>query len=388
MRVLRFGQRSVLPKILRTNERIGMAYFKYEQVADRLKESILNGTYAVGEKIPTEDELSQLFQVGRQTVRNAVKLLEESGYLKRVQGSGTYVQEPAGNKEQSVTQVNMPGTVALVMMNSDYVFLDVMRGASEYLMQKNYMLNSVITDGDYEKERLVLEQLLKNLPEGLIIEPANSGFLSINKPLLEKIAAKIPCLLLHMDNTERFPALSLRDREGLRRLTDYLLSLGHRKIGTLFSCDELTGQNRFQGFLNALREHGVEHDSRNSIWVEHSKREDIFQETGSFALDKMLDNVSAVICHDDRVAYRLIRYLEKKGIRVPEDISVAGYDDSDYAVLDLPITSVTHPKVEYGKKAAQALLDLIDRPEDVDMDAYTVDPQLVIRASTAPPAGK
>lgn len=365
-----------------------MAYFKYEQVADKLTELILNKTYVAGEKIPTEDELSQQFQVGRQTVRKAVVLLEESGYLKKVQGSGTYVCKRADGAEESVPQVENPGTIALVMMNSDYIFLDIMKGASEYLLEKKYMLNSIVTDGDYEKERLVLERLLKNLPAGLIFEPVCSGFLSMNKPLFEKIAARIPCLLLHMDSTERFPVLPLRDREGMKHMTDYLFSLGHRKIGTLFSFDEITGQNRFRGFLDSLRDHGVEHDSRNSIWVEHSKKEDIFQESGSFALDKMLRNVTAVICHDDRVAHRLIQYLDGKGIRVPEDISVTGYDDSAYSVLNLPITTVVHPKTEYGRKAAQALLDLMHRPEDIHMDKYTTEPQIVIRASTAPPAAK
>lgn len=365
-----------------------MAYFKYEQIADKLKELILNETYIAGEKIPTEDELSQQFQVGRQTVRNAVMLLEESGYLKKVQGSGTYVCKRDNDEEKSMKQAEKTGPITLVMMNSDYVFLDVMKGASEYLMQHNYMLTSIITDGDYAKERLMLERLLENPPAGLIIEPVSSGFLSVNRPILEKIAAKIPCLMLHMDSTERFPALSLRDREGMKKLTDYLISLGHRKIGTLFMCDELTGQNRFQGFLDSMLAHKVEYDPCNFVWVEHSKREDIFQESGWLTLDRMLDNVSAVVCHDDRISYRMIQYLGKKGIRVPEDISVTGYDDSAFAVLDVPITSVTHPKMEYGKKAAQALLDLMQHPKDVQLDAYTIEPQLVIRASTAPPSNQ
>ena len=91
-----------------------MAYFKYEQIADNLRELILNETYTVGEKIPTEDELSLQFQVGRQTVRNAVKLLEESGYLKKVQGSGTYVQKRAVDTERPVPHTDQPGNIALV----------------------------------------------------------------------------------------------------------------------------------------------------------------------------------------------------------------------------------------------------------------------------------
>lgn len=365
-----------------------MAYFKYEQIADNLRELILNETYTVGEKIPTEDELSLQFQVGRQTVRNAVKLLEESGYLKKVQGSGTYVQKRAVDTERPVPHTDQPGNIALVMMNSDYVFLDVMRGASDCLLQRRYMLNPFITDSDYIKERLVLEQLLKNPPAGLIIEPVNSGLLSVNQPLLEKIAARIPCLMLHADGIKGFPALALRDREGTKLLTDYLFSLGHRSIGALFCCDELTGQNRFRGYWDSVYEHQAEYNPRNIIWVEHCKKEKLFLESGPHALDAILDQVSAVVCHDDRAAYRLIQYLRRKGVRVPEEMSVAGYDDSSYAVLDFPITSVTHPKTKYGKQAAQALLDMIDHPGNVNLDAYTIPPQLVVRKSTAPPAGR
>lgn len=363
-----------------------MAYFKYEQVADRLKEEILNHTYVAGEKVPTEDELSERFQVGRQTVRKAVALLEESGYLRKVQGSGTYVceQNPDGGDERP--GAGNPGTIALVMMNSDYIFLDIMRGVSDCLLGEKYMLNSIVTDGDYEKERLALERLLKNPPAGLLFEPACAGILSVNRPLFEQLAARIPCLLLHMDGEERFPALPLRDREGVRKMTDYLLSLGHQRIGTLLSFDERTGQNRFLGFLDSLRAHGLAHDPRNSIWVEHCKKEDIFQASGSLELEQMLGRVTAVVCHDDRMAYLLIRYLQSKGVRVPEDISVTGYDGSAYSVLDLPITTVEHPKTAYGQKAAQALLALMERPGGVRLEEYAIEPQLVVRASTAPPA--
>ena len=123
-----------------------------------------------------------------------------------------------------------------------------------------------------------------------------------------------------------------------------------------------------------------------NIWTAHHRRDDLFEPMGCLALDRMLKNVSAVVCHDDRVAYTLITYLKRRGIRVPEDISVVGYDDSFYATLEFPLTTIAHPKVSYGENAAKALLNLIKSPLEVDVSSYAIPPKLIARSSTAPPS--
>ncbi len=99
----------------------------------------------------------------------------------------------------------------------------------------------------------------------------------------------------------------------------------------------------------------------------------------------MRKEVTAIMCHDDRVASKLIGYLGKKQVRVPEDISVVGYDNSLYSQLGVAITTVTHPGTEYGKMAADALLQMIYSQESVDLSRYSVEPELVIRDSAGPP---
>lgn len=375
-----------------------MAYFKYMQVADQLLEAIRNGTYHTGDRIPKEEELCSLYNVGRQTLRSAVSQLEESGYLRRVQGSGTYVCDPEAEENGQVQdglfddeQINYvpagnPGVIALVMMNSEnYIFLDLMRGISDYLMEQGYVLTTMMTDGDYERERIALENLLQNPPAGILLEPVWPRILSVNEPLLKKVAQNIPCLLLHSDESSLFPSYPLRDREGMCKLTNYLLSLGHRKIGTLFSFDEATGQNRFLGCMQALRENGFTQPKNRMVWFEHSRAGDLFEPSGNIALERMLSDVTAVVCHDDRMAYRLITYLQGKGIRVPEDISVTGYDDSAYATMDLPLTTVKYQGTKYGRQAAKTLLQMIRQPGFDPAGLIVEKPELVIRESTAAP---
>lgn len=364
-----------------------MAKVNHSQLADSLKSNIMDGTYPPGEKIPTEPELSRLFSATRYAVRQAVAQLEKEGLLQRIQGSGTYVTK---NLPQLPTEKEVPSssdTIGLVMMDDqNYIFSEVMRGASDYLTSQGYLMNFFMTDTNYDSEKRALDMLLKSHPAGVLLEPINSGLLSVNYDLYQRLASQVPCLLLHSPDIGICPSLSLHDRAGAKMLTEYLIGLGHFRIGTLFCFEETTAQKRYCGFLEALREHGLTQEKDAAVWTLRSRVNDFFEPAGALALDRMLQCVTAIFCHDDRVAYALIRHLAHRGIRVPQDISVVGYDDSFYATLGLPITSVTHPKAQYGIHAAQALLEMIRSPKTVDLSRYTVMPELVIRDSAAAPA--
>lgn len=363
-----------------------MSRYKYIQLAENLKSKILKGHYAPGERIPTEPELSKMFSASRYTVRQAVSLLENEGLLQRIQGSGTYVQKTSLYSSEYEKHDLKSNTIALVMMDDhSYIFSDIMYGASNYLTSKGYLLNVFLTDGNYDSEKQALDMLLSSPPAGILLEPTNSGLLSVNYSLYQQLSEKLPCLLLHSPDIGTCPSLSLRDREGAQMLTDHLIRLGHKKIGTIFCVEEFTSQNRYCGFLESLRRHGLVQDENSSIWTLRKQIGNLFESSGSPALEQMLQSVTAVFCHDDRIAYKLIRFLEQKGLCVPEDISVAGYDDSFFATLDQPITSVTHPKSDYGIQAAQALLKMIHSTEPIELLQFTAKPKLVIRESTASP---
>lgn len=366
-----------------------MANFKYKQLADWIKGRIQDQTYTVGMKLPTEAELSEQFSLSRHTVRQAISCLEEEGYVRCVQGSGSYVAER--EKEEAPVKIPVPAqqnsrVIGFVLVdNRNYIFPEIIQGASDYLMSKGYLLNVMFTGHDFQGERQALEILLASNPAGILIEPANSGIISDNDDLYQRLVQQIPTITMHLDRPGLCPSISLNDREGGRKVGNYLLDLGHTKIGTIFCFDECTGHMRYRGLLDSMRERGLTHSDELEIWTQRSKVEDIFKPEGCYRLKRMLKNVTAIFCHNDPVAHALIAYLRSEGIRVPEDISVVGYDDSFYATLDMPITSVVHPKAEYGRKVAQAILELIETPETFDVSKYQVTPELVVRASVAAP---
>lgn len=141
---------------------------------------------------------------------------------------------------------------------------------------------------------------------------------------------------------------------GMYRLTDYLISCGHKDIGFVGTVNATSSiQDRYMGFLKALMENGI---ASNSKWQIDDRDEN--GEYIDFVLPKPMP--TAFICNCDEVAYNFIRFLKKKGYRVPEDISVAGYDN--YLIMNTSVPSITTVNVsiqELAEMTAQAINELL-----------------------------
>ena len=356
--------------------------FKYRKLEDYIKSEIINNSFKNGDKLPTESELMKRTGFSRQTIRTAIKHLTDDGLLTSVQGSGIYVarQLPQGSTSSALTN---PKSISMVLVDANtYIFPEIMDGVSDMVSRHGYTLNTLFIGGSYDKERDILMSFLQNPPSGLILEPLNLGYLSNNEALYREISKRIPSVFLHTAHGSSLTGIPTMDYEGASELLDYLISIGHKKIGIIPVMSEATGQNRFLAYIDAMRRHGLEYSPDNVIFASRNNLDDLFTAGFSGIIDKMLDGVTAVFCQDDRLAFKLIAYLESRGIRVPEDISVAGYDDSFFSTLTYQITTVTHPKYMYGQNAALALLDIINTGK-TDIEKYKINPKLIVRKSVA-----
>ncbi len=356
--------------------------FKYRKLEDYIKSEIINNSFKNGDKLPTESELMKRTGFSRQTIRTAIKHLTDDGLLTSVQGSGIYVarQLPQGSTSSALTN---PKSISMVLVDANtYIFPEIMDGVSDMVSRHGYTLNTLFIGGSYDKERDILMSFLQNPPSGLILEPLNLGYMSNNEALYREISKHIPSVFLHTAHGSSLTGIPTMDYEGASELLDYLISIGHKKIGIIPVMSEATGQNRFLAYIDAMRRHGLEYSPDNVIFASRNNLDDLFTAGFSGIIDKMLDGVTAVFCQDDRLAFKLIAYLESRGIRVPEDISVAGYDDSFFSTLTYQITTVTHPKYMYGQNAALALLDIINTGK-TDIEKYKINPKLIVRKSVA-----
>ena len=176
------------------------------------------------------------------------------------------------------------------------------------------------------------------------------------------------------------PQIEVDNRAGARRMTRYLASLGHRHIAYVHGpAGNILERERLRGYRDGLRNEGLAFSPALVIPGDYSL--DAGAAAGE-ALLALAERPTAVFCANDEMAIGLIRSLVLAGVRVPQDISVAGFDDIEFSAMVQPaLTTVAQPRRELGRVGAQVLVDLLaGRPAPARRRLQT---KLVIRASTA-----
>ncbi len=181
-------------------------------------------------------------------------------------------------------------------------------------------------------------------------------------------------------------SVNVDDCSGARQIAAHLIGQGHRRFG-IVSVDptQLTSApRRMEGYRMAFTDAGLDFDSVPIVNGEFST------ESGYTATGKLLATScpTAILCLNDRMAMGAIQRVQAEGLAVPGDITVVGFDDIpgvDYFIP--PLTTVRQPGQQMGATAANMLFDLIDSRYDRDLAPVIVRPELVIRASAAPPKG-
>ena len=171
---------------------------------------------------------------------------------------------------------------------------------------------------------------------------------------------------------------------GIGLAVSHLASLGHRHIAYVGGDAEAsTGLGRYQAFVARLQHQGLPLDPD---LVAHADR--FHEEPGAAAFAELLDRgtpFTAVVAANDRLALGCYDVLHERGLRVPEDVSVTGYNDMLFADrFDPALTTVRIPHYQVGVRAAQLLLEALADGESPPMTVRLA-PSLVVRASTAPP---
>ena len=139
---------------------------KYLELVNWIKEQINLGNILPGDKLYSENELTQKFNLSRQTVRHAIGLLEEEGLLSRVKGSGTYIND------DRVHNLEQRNRIAVITTYVDgYIFPRTIKGIEEILFEKGYSVQIAFTNNQLEREKMILEDILaRDELAGIIME--------------------------------------------------------------------------------------------------------------------------------------------------------------------------------------------------------------------------
>jgi len=358
---------------------------KASMVKNQIKEWIDEGKVLPGEKIYSENELVKMFEVSRHTVRQAVGDLVHEGWLYREQGAGTFV---SNRREQiQIQPVSSTGKNIGVITTyiSDYIFPSIIKGIESYLSSHGYSLTFACTDNDPEKEKQCLEAMLSRNIDGLIVEPTRSSSYNPNLHYyLEMEQNQIPYLMINQYYPQLNPPnIILDDEKGGFIATDHLIKLGHTKVIGIFKSDDNQGLNRMQGFIRAFRENNIQFFPEMIVTYTTEEKE------GSY-LHKLKDILvsdekpTGIVCYNDEIAIKVLNVLRDLEIKVPEELSIVGYDDSYLAeASEIKLTSVTHPKMDMGIEAAKWIVSAVENGEWEETRQKVYEPEIVIRNSTS-----
>ncbi|MBP1995045.1 GntR family transcriptional regulator [Paenibacillus eucommiae] len=354
---------------------------KYMQLKQEIFSWLQAGRLKSGDQMLSENELAVLFQMSRQTVRQTFSELEREGWLYRVQGKGTFVTNPLARGLHKVPTIGV-----ITPCISDYLFPLILRGAEAAARARGYRLLISSTDNEKDKEREILQMLLNEPLSGLIIEPTRSAWGNPNLSYFLSLEQQnMPYMMINECYMElNCPCLKVDDELGGFLAAEHLLRMGHRRIAGFFKMDDLQGVNRLKGFIRAHREYQVMIEPDAVIHYTTEEMDTKPFEQAVWMLSRELGAPTGFVCQDDALAVKLLEAARRTGKNVPEDLSVVGFDDSSLATAaEVKLTTLTHPKTDLGRQAAELLMDRIEgKSSDSQADSLIHKPQLIIREST------
>lgn len=351
---------------------------KYEDISNWLREKITDGTFAINEKIPSENELAAKFGYSRQTVRQAIASLETDGILTRAQGSGTYVSRRASKIQQSATM--RIGVITTYL--DDYIFPGIIHGIEEVLSDHHYTMSLGITHNRQIDEENALHQIITNGVDGLIVEGTKSALPNVNKLLYREIIERgMPIVFLNGYYKSCGESYVIMDDVHAGEISaEALINNGHTKIGGIFKSDDIQGLKRYEGLQNVMKQRGLSLSDNSILWYTTEDLPYLFSGTFDEMILSRFSDITGLLCYNDQIAASLIRLFQRHDISVPENISIVSFDNSPLAgTMSCNLTSVIYPSQEIGHMAAELILKKLADP--LCKECIVLTPTLKHRAS-------
>lgn len=329
----------------------------YGQIAQKIRELIVDGELRSGTQLPSETDMINKYQVSRGTIRQALATLENEGLIYRIHGSGSYVAEPVPNIK--TPQEHHERQIGLVLCEAgDQLNMELLIGAEQTARARGYRLVFNYSEDNVELQKRNIERLIADNISGIILFPVDSRD-QVND-LYAVIQQNIPLVLIdrYLDEIETNYVVA-NNIDGAFRAVEHLIILGNRRIAFIYpsarSLEITSLRDRLSGYKNALATYALPYDESLIYNVYNAQDENI---------NHVLEAVgtpSAIFAANDQIALSIMKTAQKLGIRIPQELALVGFDDLSFtSYLNPPLTTIRQPRIEIGSRACNVLIDDIE----------------------------
>ena len=327
---------------------------QYFQLQTWLIEEIDQGVFKKGDKIPTEEELAQITGLARATIRQAIQNLVHMGYLIRKKRLGTFVLE------RRIDHGKKP-MIGILLPDIRTGYAPILaRGAEDEAARSNYSLILCNTDDLFVKAEFHANRLIENAVSGVIFIPTSADD-DRNRQIIEKFTRNnIPVVLADriVPDTD-LDYVTTDNFDGAYKLTEFMISKGHKRIGISLSDQFSTERDRLSGYKRALIDHNLEIDPEIILihkgpfvekpYVQHAR-----------SLLKGSKKVTAIFAGHDRIAFVMYSVAEEMNISIPKNMSLVGYDDLRPSCAHMvELTTMHQPIYEMGQESMKLIINQI-----------------------------
>ena len=253
-------------------------------------------------------------------------------------------------------------TIGVLVPNLDYVLSMMVRGIDEIALESGYTVMICQSNESYGREILNTRRLLDSLVDGLIISVSSeTKTFEHFKKIQEK---NIPMVLFDRVTPElKVPSVRIDNEGGGFQATEHLIEQGYKRIAILAGPENLEISNRrMDGYLNALRKHNIKIDESLIFHCDFNQDYAFFATQELLSMKKKPD---AIFTISDRLAIGAMLAIKQKGLNMPHDIGLVGFNDEPILNLVSPtISSVEMPSFELGKLAAKLFIEALHNVDD------------------------
>jgi DNA-binding LacI/PurR family transcriptional regulator len=364
------------------NEKGLQAKALYTQILAEMRTRILSGELAIGDRLPSELQIAQQYQTSRGIVRHALNILVDEGLLERIQGSGTFVCQSALTHTRNVAPAMQKSIGVILSEANDELNMGILRGVEQAARTRGYHLNFAYVEENTQEFAQSIVRLRTNA-SGLVIFPISNE--SHNEAVAQLQRDNFPLVLVDRYISDLDCDYVTSDNlGGGYRATEHLLILGHTRIGFVYSTGgELlttTVRDRWEGYRKALHEYNRPYDETLIYKVSTQKQGPSIMSYGELVARP--ERPSAFFAANDAIALTILRAAQHRGLNVPGDIALVGFDDLSFAAhLDVPLTTVAQQHTEMGLHAGTLLINRIEHQLSDATRHIELSTNLIIRQS-------